>query len=29
MTFERIYKKFHERLVNEYAGMRGGYMTEF
>ncbi len=29
MTYDRIYKKFHERLVNEYAGMRGGYMTEF
>ena len=29
MTYDRLFKKFQERLVNEYGAMRGGYMGEF
>lgn len=29
MTYDRLFKKFQERLVNEYSGMRGGYMSEY
>lgn len=29
MTYDRLFKKFHERLVTEYGNMRGGYMSEY
>jgi len=29
MTYDRLYKKFQERLIAEYGGMRGGYMSEY
>ena len=29
MTYERLFKKFHERLVAEYGTMRGAYMSEY
>jgi hypothetical protein len=29
MTYERLFKKFQERLVTEYGNMRGGYMSEY
>lgn len=29
MTYERLFKKFHERLVSEYENMRGSYMSEY
>jgi len=29
MTYDRLFKKFHERLIAEYSNMRGGYMNEF
>ena len=29
MTYDRLVKKFQERLVAEYSGMRGGYMSEY
>ena len=29
MTYDRLYKKFQERLVEQYSGMRGGYMSEY
>lgn len=29
MTYDRLVKKFQERLVNEYGKMRGVYMSEY
>ena len=29
MTYDRLFKKFQERLIAEYSGMRGGYMSEY
>lgn len=29
MTFDRLFKKFHHKLVTEYSNMRGGYMSEY
>ena len=29
MTYDRLYKKFQDRLIAEYGGMRGGYMSEY
>ena len=29
MTYDRLFKKFQERLVQEYSNMRGGYMSEY
>ena len=29
MTYDRLFKKFQERLISEYSGMRGGYMSEY
>lgn len=29
MTYDRLFKKFQERLCAEYSGMRGGYMSEY
>ena len=29
MTYDRIFKRFQERVVNEYGKMRGVYMSEY
>ncbi len=29
MTYDRLFKKFQERLVTEYGNIRGGYMSEY
>ena len=29
MTYDKIFAKFHARIVEEYAAMRGGYMTDY
>lgn len=29
MTYDRLFKKFHQKLVTEYGNMRGGYMTDY
>lgn len=29
MTYDRIFRKFQEKLLHEYGAMRGGYMTEY
>ena len=29
MTYDRLFKKFQERLISEYSNMRGGYMSEY
>ena len=29
MTYDRLFKKFQERLIQEYSNMRGGYMSEY
>jgi len=29
MTYERLFKKFHERMTEEYGNMRGGYMSDY
>ena len=29
LTYDKIFKKFQERLIEQYSGMRGGYMSEY
>lgn len=29
MTYDRLFKKFQDRLVQEYSNIRGGYMSEY
>ena len=29
MTYDRLFRKFQEKLIEHYSGMRGGYMSEY
>lgn len=29
MTYDRLFKKFQERVIAQYSGMRDGYMSEY
>ena len=29
MTYDRLFKKFQGRVIAQYSGMRGGYMSEY